>query len=189
MSEAVETILRKIEDLQQANEHLVIAIDGRCAAGKTTLAAHLQETLSCTVIHMDDFFLRPVQRTQERLNQPGGNVDYERFAEEVFIPLRLRETFSYRPYDCHTQKLTDPIRIMPHPITIVEGSYACHPTLWERYDLHIFLTVEPGEQLRRICMRNGEDCVKRFQEKWIPLEEQYFLIYQIAKRCELCFQT
>lgn len=48
MREAVETILRKIEDLQQTNEHLVIAIDGRCTAGKTTLAARLQETLSCT---------------------------------------------------------------------------------------------------------------------------------------------
>ena len=35
----------------------VIAIDGRCASGKTTLARELAERLGAGVIHMDDFFL------------------------------------------------------------------------------------------------------------------------------------
>ena len=34
----------------------IIAIDGRCAAGKTTLAARLAKELGGDVIHMDDFF-------------------------------------------------------------------------------------------------------------------------------------
>lgn len=33
--------------------------------------------------HMDDFYLQGRQRTYERLNEVGGNVDYERFAKEV----------------------------------------------------------------------------------------------------------
>ena len=37
----------------------IIAIDGRCAAGKTTLAARLAKELGGDVIHMDDFFLPP----------------------------------------------------------------------------------------------------------------------------------
>ena len=36
----------------------IIAIDGRCAAGKTTLAARLAKELGGDVIHMDDFFLQ-----------------------------------------------------------------------------------------------------------------------------------
>lgn len=189
MGDMDEIILWKIATLQQTGCRLVIAIDGRCAAGKTTLASHLQELLSCNVIHMDDFFLRPEQRMQERLNQPGGNVDYERFADEIFLPLRLGHAFSYRPYDCHTQKLTEPIRVEANAITIIEGSYSCHPILWEQYDLRLFLTVEPEEQLRRIRMRNGEVSAKHFLEKWIPLEERYFSAFEIAKKCELCFQT
>lgn len=31
----------------------------------------------------DDFFLRPEQRTPERLAEPGGNLDRERMKSEV----------------------------------------------------------------------------------------------------------
>ena len=68
---------------------LVIAIDGKCATGKTTLAARLASGLDADVIHMDDFFLPPAKRTQQRLSEPGGNVDYERFMEEVLLQLSL----------------------------------------------------------------------------------------------------
>lgn len=81
---------------------MLIAIDGRCAAGKTTFATHLQGLWDCNMFHMDDFFLRPSQRTPGRLREPGGNVDYERFLGEVLVPLRKGEPFSYCPYDCKT---------------------------------------------------------------------------------------
>lgn len=63
---------------------LVLAIDGRCAAGKTTLAARLAELCDCNVIHMDHFFLCSKQNTMERLQQAGGNMDYVRFCEEMY---------------------------------------------------------------------------------------------------------
>jgi hypothetical protein len=31
------------------------------------------------LFHTDDFFLQPHQRTRERLESVGGNIDYERF--------------------------------------------------------------------------------------------------------------
>ena len=74
---------------------LLVAIDGRCGAGKTTLASFLQNKIEATVFHMDDFFLRPEQRTAERLNTPGGNVDRERLESEVLIPLRAGEKTSH----------------------------------------------------------------------------------------------
>ena len=74
---------------------LVLAIDGRCAAGKTTLAACLAELCDCNVIHMDHFFLCSKQNTMERLQQAGGNMDYVRFCEEILIPLHEGRKFSY----------------------------------------------------------------------------------------------
>ena len=44
----------------------IIAIDGPCASGKTTVAAKIAEEWDASVIAMDDFFLRPEQRTEER---------------------------------------------------------------------------------------------------------------------------
>ena len=102
------------------------------------------------------FFLRPEQRTPERLRQPGGNVDFERFLTEVLRPLRDGAPVTYRPYDCRTQQLCAPVHAEARPVNLIEGSYACHPALWDLYDLHVFLSVGPEEQHRRIAARNGE---------------------------------
>ena len=69
--------------LQEKGGRAVIAIDGMAASGKSNLAARLAEELDGCVIHMDDFFLPPELRTQERLSSPGGNVHYERFEAEA----------------------------------------------------------------------------------------------------------
>src|SRR5699024_8655645 len=124
---AAKHILKKIEEILREKEYLQIAIDGRCASGKTTLAGRLRSLCGCNVISMDSFFLRPEQRTVERLQEPGGNVDYERFIEEVLTPLKVRRPFSYRPFDCRSQMLKAPVPVIPGPVTVVEGSYSLNP--------------------------------------------------------------
>jgi len=189
MDKIVETISQKVETLLQAQAFVLLAIDGRCGSGKTTLAARLQEIHQCEVIHMDHFFPRLAQRTPERLSEPGGNLDRERFLEEVIAPLKRREAFAYCPYDPRIHKMADAIQIKPCNIVIIEGSYSCHPALFENYDLRVFLTVDEPERLRRIRERNGEAGLVQFQEKWIPMEEHYFSAYRIEARCDFCFKT
>ena len=169
--------------------HVLIAIDGRCAAGKTTLAASLHKKTGCNVLHMDHFFLQKEQRTKARLDEPGGNVDYERFLAEALIPLRAGGAFAYRPYDCKTERFAAPVHIEPHPINIVEGSYSCHPALVRQYDGRIFLTVEQETQMRRILKRNGDACATRFFERWIPLEERYFAAFDVMAQCDAVYHT
>lgn len=180
-----DSVIGTIQLLSQQKENLLIAIDGRCAAGKTTLAARLRESLSCNIVPMDHFFLRPEQRTPERLREPGGNVDYERFLEEVLIPLKQGGDFAYRPYDCRTQAYGDAILVQFHAVTVIEGSYSCHPELRGYYDLRVFLTVDPKTQLQRIQGRNGESGMALFREKWIPLEEAYFTECNVREHCDL----
>lgn len=194
MVNKLDYITEKIKGMLEQKEHILIAIDGRCASGKSTLAgqlltSQLKEQTGCCVIHMDDFFLRPEQRTVKRLQEPGGNVDYERFLEEVMKPLSKNQPFSIRAYNCKTQLFENPVSIKPKRISVIEGSYSCHPSLWEFYDFRIFLTIDKEEQLRRIMRRNGKEAAAMFQEKWIPLEERYFEAYDIEKRCDLRFIT
>ena len=77
----------------------LVAIDGRCTAGKTTLAGLLQGKRSCNVVHMDDFYLPFAKRTPERMAQPGGNMDFERLLSEVLLPLKSGAEALYRPYN------------------------------------------------------------------------------------------
>ena len=181
-----DCLVRRLQELLARKPQVIAAIDGRCGSGKTTLAARLQEELGCAVYHMDDFFLRPVQRTAERLALPGENVDHERFLEEVLLPLHGAQPVTYRPYLCGQQRLGEPVTIAPQRLAVIEGAYACHPSLWAHYDLRVFLTVDPEEQLRRIERRSGAERVQQFRDRWIPLEEAYFAAFDVPARCDMC---
>lgn len=174
---------------QISEKRLIIAIDGRCAAGKTTLAARIREQTNWNVFHMDEFFLRPEQRTTERFAEPGGNVDWERFREEILLPISQGESaIKYRSFDCRADSMTE-ISANVGKICVVEGSYSCHPELRGFYNLRIFLTVGREEQARRILARNGAERAEQFTEKWIPLEEKYFTKCDVERFCELKFNT
>ncbi len=186
MTDRAESLIRR--GYAEAGKHpFLVALDGRCAAGKTTLAASLAERLAdigCTVLHMDDFFLRPEQRTPERLSTPGENIDHERFLAEVLQPMCAGKPMVYRPFSCRTQTVGEAARLTVHPIVLVEGSYACHPALRAFYDLRLFLSVDPATQMARIRERNPATA-EIFRTRWIPLEEAYIGAHNPQAVCVL----
>ena len=182
----IDPIKRQIDDLLCQRNQVIVAIDGSCTSGKTTLATRLAEIYDCNVFHMDDFFLRPEQRTQERYAEVGGNVDYERFREEVLLPLKSGKPFSYRPFDCSTFTLSDPVTVTPRKLNIIEGSYSHHPYFGDPYDLKILLTIPPELQQQRILQRPAF-LHKRFFEEWIPMENRYFEKFRISDKCDVIF--
>ena len=168
-----DVLTNRIDSLLANGQRVILAIDGPCASGKTTLAASLAERYDCNVFHMDDFFLRPEQRTPQRFAEPGGNVDYERFRDEVLTPLAKGENFSYRPFDCSTFTLAQPVQVQPKKLNIIEGTYSFHPYFGNAYDLRLLLTVTPEVQRQRVLQR-PEFLQDRFFNVWIPMENRYF---------------
>jgi len=47
---------------QTQDRPVIVAIDGRCASGKTTLCSFIEQKTGYTVLHLDHFFLQPHQR-------------------------------------------------------------------------------------------------------------------------------
>ena len=182
-------LLSAIDRKSKQQNRLIVAIEGGSASGKTTLSTLLSRIYDCTVFHMDDFFLRPEQRTQQRLAEPGGNVDRERFYKEVLEPLTGGQVIQYQRYDCHTQALQPPTEIIPKPLTIVEGAYSLHPALADCYDLSVFLRIPPECQRQRILRRNGPEMSERFFSLWVPLETAYFETMDPASRCDLVLEV
>ncbi len=180
-----QSILPILERLHQAPDVHVVAIDGRAASGKTTRAALLSAVLDAPVIHMDDFFLPPALRTAERLAQPGGNVDYERFAQEVVPGLLSGAAFAYRIFDCGVMDFAGTREIPAAPVRIVEGSYSHHPAFGDYAGLRVFSTVDEQEQMARILRRNGEGMAEMFRTRWIPMEEKYFDHFAIRDRADI----
>ncbi len=184
MEKLIEEIRKRVE--ANPKKRFLMAIDGSCTAGKSTLASRLEGEFDCNLVHLDDFFLRPEQRTPERLAQPGGNVDYERFREEVLLPLQAGSSFSYRPYDCGNGSLKAPVAVEPKRISIVEGSYSHHPWFEDPYDLKVFLDVSADVRQKRILQRPAF-LQKRFFEEWIPMEQQYFDAFSIREKADILY--
>jgi len=180
-----DRVFAAIEEQLKWKKSIIIAIDGNSGAGKSTLAMEIKEQWDANLFHMDDFFLPVVQKTQERLAIPGGNVDWERVRAEVLIPLSVGIDFTYRPFHCRTQSPGEAIMVSTEHLSIVEGVYSMHPALMPYYSLTVFMAVLPATQRKRILARSDSIVLKRFETEWIPLENTYFSTYRIKDKSDI----
>ena len=157
----------------------MLAIDGAAASGKTTLASFLAEKYGAETVHMDDFFLPRERKTPERLAEPDGNIDRERFLTEVLSFINSAEPFSYGKYDCSCGIVTKTVQ--------VEGVYSLSPHFRDYYDIKIMLTVEREEQLLRLRERSEDWQYENFLKIWLPLEARYFSLGEIENACDMVF--
>ena len=187
----IEQIKQKVEVLLKENkkEIIVIAIDGMTGSGKTTLAEELSQAYSAPIFHADDYFLPPELRTEERLNEPGGNIHYERMKKEVISPLikgKIGDLIKYKPYNCRIQNFGEEKILKINKINIVEGSYCLNPYFGKYYDLSIFLRINQKEQIERLTKR-APKMIDNFINKWIPLEKKYHDAFNLYENCDIKF--
>lgn len=176
--------------LRSTDGTVIVAVDGRCGSGKSTFAQRVSQIFDdCAVFHMDDYFLPFEKRTPERLAAPGGNVDHERAAAELFGPLSRGESVTVRPFDCSTGTFLEGETVPPCRLAIVEGSYALHPALATYSQVHLFFTCDEDIQLARLAQREDAESLEAFQERWIPLEEAYLDALPILEQADVVIDT
>ncbi len=113
-------------------------------------------------------------RTQDRLNEIGGNVDYIRFENEVLKKIIAQESFRYQKFSCSDFSMDESEEIFPKKINIVEGCYSMHPSLTNYYNFKIFMDIDFQSQKERILKREGSEKLNRFLEEWIPKRTYIF---------------
>ena len=93
-----EELTSAIADRLARQPAVLVALDGRCGSGKTTLAAQLTERFPQSItVHTDDFYLPPSRRVTGWEKIPCANMDIQRLRNEVVAPARAGQAFSYRP--------------------------------------------------------------------------------------------
>ncbi|MCI5773934.1 MAG: hypothetical protein MR210_05165 [Erysipelotrichaceae bacterium] len=173
--------------LNEDYQYQIIAIDGNCASGKTTLAKQIQSHYpNSAILHIDDFFLPKNQRKATWLEDIAGNIDL-RTIKDLLNQYQKDHFIAYQPFDCHQQAYKEGITIDHPSFLIVEGSYAFHPSLIDAYDLKIFLTCNENKQLLRLGLR--QDDLQSFKDIWIKKEQTYFTTYSIKEKADLIFDT
>ncbi len=164
----------------------VIGIDGKCGAGKSTLAIELKRMFDVDIIRVDDFYLPLELRTEERRSEIGGNVHYERFEEEVIKGIFTGKPFTYRKFNCKTMSYEETLLSCTNdkPI-IIEGAYSLREEFRSVYTRKLFIDVTEIVQRKRLIEREGEERFANFRDLWIPLEMKYINRMKISECADI----
>lgn len=184
----MKSIPNQIQKILDEKYSLLLAIDGRCGCGKSSLGAELAKCLDANLFHMDDFYLPFRQRVENWQEIPAGNMDLTRFLTEVLEPALNGQEILYRAFSCPQRRYLQEKRLPPKRVNIVEGSYSQHPFLADAYDVKLFVTAERSIQEARLQAREG-DHYKAFEEIWIPMEENYFRHFSIENNADCIIRT
>lgn len=181
-------VIYQVEKCLAHSDYAVIAIDGPCGSGKSSLAALLANLFPSRVLHMDDYYLPLEQRAPGWEHTPCGNMDLERFRRQALLPAADHMSINCQPYSCQKGQLLPSETLPAAPLTIVEGSYSHHPLLAPHIDLKIFLRCDSQEQLSRLGRRENTR-LGAYLQRWIPLEQAYCRAFDIPARCDLTFDN
>lgn len=181
----------KFEELYKyirKHETIIIGIDGPSGSGKSTLAKKIEDEFDCIIFHTDDYFLHPDRKTEQRLAEPGGYLDYERMEQEIFYNLHKPHIQSNH-FNCMTNQLETRSPQVNKKIIIVEGVYSMHPKFINYYDFKVFLSIDRETQKSRILARSNEFMLNRFITEWIPLEDKYFSFYNVKNLVDMIIEN
>lgn len=176
-------VLLKAAQLLQSDKNVILSIDGNSGSGKTTCASVLQEVFGTNVFHMDDYYLPIKERAENWRETPAGNMNLNRFREEILEPLKRGGNVNYKPFLCQKQAYGDAAVVEPTKLTIIEGSYSQHPQLSSYYDLKVFLSCDGETQKRRLMKREG-DYYSMFESTWIPMERHYHEVCRVKEKAD-----
>ena len=170
----LKEIADMIAEKRKETGRVLVTIDGPCASGKTTLAAKLSAVLRAETVHTDDYVIPHAMKTAERLAVPGGNCDVKRLVKEVVSPWKNGTAVRYQKYDCRGDRMREPEELPECSVLILEGSYSNLPEIRAFADVRIFADTPWELREKRLRERETADSLKRFHERWIPLENAYF---------------
>ena len=190
MPERYAVLIPLIAEIEKRNSrglHTILAIDGQCGSGKTTIADLLKEIYNASVVRMDDFFVPPALRDEPHKKLP---VHYERFEEEVLPNLRTDSDFFYTAFDCSKMDYGDKVSVENKGLVIVEGSYSLAPRFGRYYDISAYVCCSPTDRIERLSNRcQSEALMQRFINEWIPCEDRYCEEFGIDKNADFIIET
>ena len=161
---------------------VIIAVDGRSGAGKTTLAvelaARLREHHKVSLFHLEDIY-------------PGWNglaSGIERYVATVLAPLRdgkPAEWISWdweKHYDGRTQVT------LPAEIVIVEGVGAAAQAARGMLDAVVWVEASGEDRRRRALARDGGS-YEPYWDAWAQQEEEWLAVDPVTEAADIRVQN
>lgn len=184
LSAAVAAVLDQIG--AHRGERCLVAIDGRSAAGKSTLTSSIAEIIGhASVVRGDDFY-RVMDDDRRFALAPAEGVaqdfDWQRLRSAALEPLRAGEAASYARYDWSTGTLGAIVTVPASTIVIAEGVYMSRPELRDLFDVTVFVdTAQPVRDSRQAARGDSSAWIDR----WHAAEDHYVASFDPAARADV----
>lgn len=175
----MQTVLARIQDCSRQHRHLLIGIDGRAGAGKSTLARELASALPDAGVIEFDWFHFPKEQVSS-----SGSYDFERFRAEVVKPFKRGLEVSFRRYNWgYLAGIKDGLeaeayRMPQTKVLIVEGCQVLTSEIADCFDLRVWVDTEADEALKRGMRRDIDEYgidplkVETLWSNWTAREER-----------------
>ena len=198
-SELLETLIENILCIKH-DRPLLVAIDGRDAAGKSMLAKELAAKLrksGATVIEasIDGFHNPRLMRYKRGRDSPEGyymdGFNYAALKLLLLDPLKtgdLRYKAKAFDYTIDQGIISPRISAELDSILIFDGVFALRPELRDYWDYSIYLYIDEEESLRRGVNRNPgeeEEARRKYQERYIAGQRLYHAEFEPMKHAEI----
>lgn len=163
---------------------LVVAIDGRSGAGKSSIAAEVAAALDVAIIPTDDFYAAHVSNAEWDARTPAqraaDGIDWRRLRANAIEPLMAGRTAAWYPFEFEAKRpdgtfplATSVVTRDPAAVILLDGAYSARPELADLIDLSVLVDVSPAERRRRLVERDGKAYMDGWQARWGVAEDYY----------------
>jgi uridine kinase len=157
---------------------LLVALDGRAGAGKSTVAQLVGARVAALVIDGDDFY-RGGDDAFWAAKSPDEKVDLVidwRRQRRVLGRLRRGRPAAWDPYDWEADdgRLAAGITAGPADVVILDGAYSARPELAHLFGLRVLLDVPRDVRRERLARREGRRGRAEWEARWGEAEDLYF---------------
>lgn len=164
----------ELEGRMSSDRAVLVGIDGRGGAGKSTFARALVACLrDATVVEFDDFYRPSATRLAPGDPDIGGNFEWRRLRDQVLLPLSRGEEARYQRYDWGADSMAEWRSVSARGVVVVDGNYSTREELRGLYDFRIWVEAPHAVRLARGLERDGESARGRWLDEWMPEEERY----------------
>ena len=178
--EVLEALAAALRARVASRTPLIVALDGRSGAGKSTIAAAVADLLpSCVVVDGDDFYAggSPEDWDQRTAEEKAAKVIDWRRQRPVLEDLANGLPGSWHGYDWEAfdgRFRPEPTICDPADVVILEGAYSARPELADLLDFRVLLSTEEYERIQRLRKREGNEYRDAWFERWDEAEQLYF---------------
>ena len=174
--ERLQNLIARLHALPRRRLTLLVGVDGRAGAGKTTFTRALAALdPGLDVIEMRDFALPAAEQPRERGEVPTGrvaaDVDWRRLRSTVLLPLSRDQAARYQRYDSAADAMAEWRLVPVGGIVIVEGRYSCVKALSTFYDFRVWVDCSLEARRQRLVSDNGTATL--WERFWRPAEDAY----------------